>query len=111
MLVRFEAVVDRLVVKPERMLRNLELTGGLIHSQRILLELVRAGASRERGYARVQALAFEAMEGGRTFRELCLEDPELLDLLGRERLEACFDLGYHLAQVDAIFERVFGAQG
>src|SRR5213596_455350 len=62
MLVRFEQVVDRLVVRPERMLRNLELSGGLVYSQRILLELVRAGASREQGYARVQALAFQAME-------------------------------------------------
>jgi adenylosuccinate lyase len=109
-LARLTGVIDKLLVYPERMQRNLDLMGGLVHSQRVLLALTQAGASREQAYGLVQRSAMKVWESGGTLSllELLKADPEVSALLPAERLEESFDLGYHLKHVDTIFERVFG---
>ena len=110
-LARLTGVVDKLLVYPERMQRNLDLMGGLVHSQRVLLALTQAGASREDAYRLVQRNAMKVWESGGTLglMELLKADEEVTALLPADRIEASFDLGYHLRHVDAIFERVFGS--
>ena len=90
------------------MLRNLDRLGGLIHSQRVLLALTQAGVSREDAYAIVQRNAMRAWRGEGDFLALLKADKDVARALSAKELEALFDLGYHLKQVDAIFERVFG---
>ncbi|HEX8468191.1 MAG TPA: adenylosuccinate lyase [Allosphingosinicella sp.] len=109
-LARLTGVIDKLLVYPERMQRNLDLMGGLVHSQRVLLALTQAGASREQAYGLVQRSAMKVWESGGTLSllELLKADPEVSALLPAERLEESFDLGYHLKHVDTIFDRVFG---
>jgi len=109
-LARLTGVIDKLLVYPERMQRNLDLMGGLVHSQRVLLALTQAGASREEAYSLVQRSAMKVWEsdGSLSLLELLKADPEVSALLPAERLEESFDLGYHLKHVDTIFERVFG---
>jgi adenylosuccinate lyase len=110
-LARLTGVIDKLLVYPERMQRNLDRMGGLVHSQRVLLALTQAGASREQAYSLVQRSAMKVWEsdGALSLLELLKADPEVSALLAPERLEESFDLGYHLKHVDTIFERVFGA--
>jgi adenylosuccinate lyase len=109
-LARLTGVVDRLLVYPERMQRNLDRMGGLVHSQRVLLALTQAGASREQAYSLVQRSAMKVWEsdGALSLLKLLKADPEVAALLPAERLEESFDLAYHLKHVDTIFERVFG---
>jgi len=109
-LARLTGVIDKLLVYPERMQRNLDLMGGLVHSQRVLLALTQAGASREEAYALVQRSAMKVWESGGALSllDLLKADPEVAALLPAERLEESFDLAYHLKHVDTIFERVFG---
>jgi adenylosuccinate lyase len=109
-LSRLTAVVDKLVVYPERMQRNLDLMGGLVHSQRVLLALTQAGASREDSYRLVQRNAMKVWESGGTLSlmDLLKDDAEVNTLLSPEQIEASFDLAHHLKHVDAIFERAFG---
>ncbi len=109
-LSRLTGVIDKLLVYPERMQRNLDLMGGLVHSQRVLLALTQAGASREQAYSLVQRSAMKVWESGGTLSllELLKADSEVAALLPAERLEESFDIGYHLKHVDTIFERVFG---
>ncbi|MGZ8287352.1 MAG: adenylosuccinate lyase [Allosphingosinicella sp.] len=109
-LARLTGVIDKLLVYPERMQKNLDRMGGLVHSQRVLLALTQAGASREQAYALVQRSAMKVWEsdGALSLLELLKADPEVATLLPPERLEESFDLGYHLKHVDTIFERVFG---
>ncbi|AEH62462.1 adenylosuccinate lyase [Zymomonas mobilis] len=106
-LARLTNVMDKLLVYPERMQRNLDRMGGLIHSQRVLLALTQAGISREVAYRLVQRNAMKVWESDGTISllELLKADPEVT--LSDEKLEALFDLGYHLKHVDTIFERVF----
>lgn len=106
-LARLTNVMDKLLVYPERMQRNLNRMGGLIHSQRVLLALTQAGISREVAYRLVQRNAMKVWESDGTISllELLKSDPEVT--LSDEKLEALFDLGYHLNHVDTIFERVF----
>lgn len=106
-LARLTNVMDKLLVYPERMQRNLNRMGGLIHSQRVLLALTQAGISREVAYRLVQRNAMKVWESDGTISllELLKSDPEVT--LSDEKLEALFDLGYHLKHVDTIFERVF----
>jgi adenylosuccinate lyase len=99
-------VLRGLVVYPENMRRNLDLTGGLPFSQRLLLELTRNGLRREEAYALVQENALQAWEGGATFQERVLEDPRVLRILDRDAVAACFDLAFNLRNVDAVFDRV-----
>jgi len=107
-LIRLARLIDDLVVYPENMARNLDRLGGLVHSQRVLLALTQAGLSREAAYAAVQRNAMEIWRPGGNFIDLLLKDPEIAGRLGRETLEAAFDMGYHLKHVDTIFKRVFG---
>ncbi len=105
---RLNGLVRDLVVYPERMRRNLELTHGLFYSQRVLLELTQAGVSREEAYRMVQRNAMRAWEEGQGLLTKLLEDQEVVSALGEEKLRSLFNLDYHLAHVDTIFARVFG---
>ncbi|MEG3172034.1 adenylosuccinate lyase [Sphingomonas sp. ZB1N12] len=108
-LARLTGVMDKLVVYPERMLKNLNKMGGLVHSQRVLLALTQAGVSREDAYRLVQRNAMKVWDsdGALSLLELLKVDPEVT--LSDAELEDKFDLGYHLKHVDTIFARVFGA--
>ena len=108
-LVRLTGVMDKLLVYPERMQKNLDRMGGLVHSQRVLLALTQAGASREDSYRLVQRNAMKVWEsdGALSLLELLKADPEVTALLPPSELEERFDLGYHLKHVDTIFARVF----
>ena len=110
-LARLTQVIDKLLVYPERMMKNLDRMGGLVHSQRVLLALTQAGLSREESYALVQRNAMKVWEsdGALSLLELLKEDSEVTSRLSNEQLEELFDLDYHLKTVDTIFERVFGA--
>ncbi len=107
-LARLTDVIDRLLVYPERMQRNLDRMGGLVHSQRVLLALTQAGLSREDAYRIVQRNAMRVWEadGRLSLLDLLKADPEVT--LGEAELEAQFTLDHHFAHVDAIFARVFG---
>jgi adenylosuccinate lyase len=107
---RVSGVIDKLVVYPDRMRRNLDRMGGLVHSQRVLLALTQAGASREDAYRLVQQSAMKVWEsdGALSLVELLESDPEVTALLSPAQLRAEFDLDYHCKHVDTIFERVFG---
>jgi adenylosuccinate lyase len=107
-LARLTGLVDRLVVYPERMHRNLESSGGLAQSQRVLLALTRAGMSREGAYAAVQRHAMAAWHGEGGFADRLKGDPEITRWLDPQTIDGLFDLAYHLKHVDAIFHRVFG---
>jgi adenylosuccinate lyase len=109
-LARLTGVIDKLLIYPERMKANLDRMGGLVHSQRVLLALTQAGASREDSYRLVQRNAMKVWEsnGELSLLELLKADPEVASLLSVDLIEECFDLGYHLKHVDTIFERVFG---
>jgi adenylosuccinate lyase len=98
-------VVEQLVVYPERMRANLELTGGLIYSQRVLLALVDAGLDRQEAYRMVQAHAMRAWAGGPTFREALANDPTVRRVLDGG-IAALFDPAPQLVHVDAVFERL-----
>ncbi|MBJ7500152.1 MAG: adenylosuccinate lyase [Sphingopyxis sp.] len=110
-LARLTGVVDKLLVYPERMQKNLDRMGGLVHSQRVLLALTQAGASREDSYALVQRNAMKVWEsdGQLSLLELLRGDADVTAKLSADELTALFDLGYHMKHVDTIFERVFGA--
>src|SRR6476659_2094143 len=110
-LARLTQVVDKLLVYPERMQKNLDRMGGLIHSQRVLLALTQAGLSREESYALVQRNAMKVWEsdGKLSLLELLKDDLEVSQRLPAEQIEQLFNLDYHLKHVDAIFDRVFGA--
>src|SRR5215212_573230 len=110
-LARLTSVVDKLVVYPKRMARNLDRMGGLVHSQRVLLALTQAGLSREDAYAIVQRNAMKVWDsdGALSLLDLLKADPEVSQRLSADELNALFDLGYHLKHVDTIFARVFGA--
>lgn len=109
-LARLTTVVDKLVVYPERMQKNLDRMGGLVHSQRVLLALTQAGLSREDSYALVQRNAMRVWQsdGELSLLDLLKADPEVAQRLSSDQLEDLFDLGYHLKHVDTIFDRVFG---
>src|SRR3954468_25031937 len=110
-LARLTSVVDKLVVYPKRMQKNLDRMGGLIHSQRVLLALTQAGLSREDSYALVQRNAMKVWDsdGELSLLDLLKADPEVSKRLSGEQLDDLFDLGYHLKHVETIFDRVFGS--
>jgi adenylosuccinate lyase len=110
-LARLTSVIDKLVVYPERMARNLDRMGGLVHSQRVLLALTQAGLSREESYSLVQRNAMKVWEsdGELSLLDLLKADPDVSERLSGDELNALFDLGYHLKHVDTIFARVFGS--
>jgi adenylosuccinate lyase len=110
-LSRLTGVIDKLIVYPERMQKNLDRMGGLVHSQRVLLALTQAGLGREESYALVQRNAMKVWEsdGELSLLELLKADPEVSQRLSADELKVLFDLDYHLKYVDTIFARVFGA--
>ena len=101
-------MVENLVVYPERMQKNLDLLGGLVHSQRVLLALTQKGASREDAYTLVQRNAMPVWRGEGDFLTLLKADNDVKKHLSDKELEELFDLGYHFKHVDTIFKRVFG---
>jgi len=107
-LMRLAGVIDKLLVYPENMQKNLDRLGGLVHSQRVLLALTQKGVSREDSYRLVQRNAMPVWRGEGNFLELLKADKDVSAKLSAAELEALFDLGYHTKHVDTIFARVFG---
>ncbi len=109
-LARLTGVIDKLLIYPERMQKNLDRMGGLVHSQRVLLALTQAGLSRNDSYRLVQRNAMKVWEsdGALSLLELLKADPEVSAALPPAALEEKFNLDYHFGQVDRIFARVFG---
>ncbi|MBA3837707.1 MAG: adenylosuccinate lyase [Sphingomonas sp.] len=112
-LARLTGVIDKLIVYPARMQRNLERMGGLVHSQRVLLALTQAGLSREDSYRLVQRGAMKVWEsdGALSLCDLLKADPEVTAALSPAAIEEKFDLGYHFRHIDTVFARVFGPAG
>jgi len=107
-LARLAGIIDKLVVYPGNMKKNIERLGGLIHSQRVMLALTQKGAAREDAYAIVQRNAMRAWKGEGDFLALLAADKDVRKHLSAAELEQNFDLGYHFKHVDTIFRRVFG---
>jgi adenylosuccinate lyase len=109
-LARLTGVIDKLLVYPKRMEKNLNRMGGLIHSQRILLALTQAGLTRDDSYRLVQRNAMKVWEsdGGLSLLDLLKADADVSARLSNAELEGLFDLGYHFRHIDTIFTRVFG---
>jgi len=105
---RLAGVIEKLVIYPENMLKNMNKFKGLVMSQRVLLALTQAGVSREDSYRLVQRNAMKVWEKGADFLEELLADPEVRTALSEEEIREKFDLGYHTKHVDTIFKRVFG---
>jgi len=107
-LARLAGIVDKLIVYPDAMRKNLDRLGGLVHSQRVLLALTQKGVAREEAYAIVQRNAMKAWRDEGDFLALLKSDAEVRKHLSDAELLANFDLDFHFAQVDTIFQRVFG---
>jgi len=110
-LARLADVIEKLVIYPDTMMKNLDKFHGLVHSQRVLLALTQAGVSREDAYRLVQRNAMKVWEQGKDFLEELLSDKEVCKALSEEQIREKFDLGYHTKHVDTIFRRVFGEGG
>ncbi|WP_066387053.1 adenylosuccinate lyase [Helicobacter himalayensis] len=120
MLARLSNLIKKLVIYPKNMLKNLNLTGGLVFSQRILLELPKKGVSREDAYKIVQRNAMKVWrdlqegksalneKGESLYLQYLLADGELVGLIGAEAVRECFEFDYYTKSVDSIFKRVFG---
>ena len=120
MLMRLKGLIEKLVVYPKNMMKNLNLTGGLVFSHRILLELPKKGVSREDAYKIVQRNAMKVWQdlqegkaavnerGESLYLQYLLADSELVELIGEEAIKECFEYGYYTKNVDSIFKRVFG---
>jgi adenylosuccinate lyase len=106
MLSRTTNILKNMKIYPDRMLQNLELTGGLVFSEKVLLALVESGMRREDAYTIVQAHAMAAWDSPPTFKERVLNDPQIIDRLGKEKIEDCFDLESSFSYVDDIFRRL-----
>jgi adenylosuccinate lyase len=110
MLAKTTDLIDRLLVYPERMQRNLDSTGGLVFSGQLLLDLVENGVMREDAYRLVQANAMRAWREGLNFRELILNDLEIASRVAKGEIEYAFDIERQLRNVDKIMQRVFGKE-
>lgn len=108
MLARVTDVIKKLVVYPANMKRNLELTGGLVYSQRLLLLLIDKGAQRKESYEAVQRHAMVSWKGGGGLQSLVSKDPFIMKHLKVSEIKACFNPQYHLRHLDEIYRRVFG---
>jgi adenylosuccinate lyase len=108
-LARLAGVVDKLIVYPENMRKNLDRLGGLVHSQRVLLALTQKGVAREDAYRLVQRNAMKAWAGEGDLLTLLAADKDMRKHLSEAELKTNFDLDFHLARVDEIFRRVFGS--
>jgi adenylosuccinate lyase len=107
-LTRLASIVDKLVVYPANMQKNLDLLGGLVHSQRVMIALTQKGVAREEAYALVQRSAMKVWQGEGDFLAFLTADKDVRKHLSEAELKANFDLDHHLRHVDTIFERVFG---
>ena len=105
---RLAGVMERLVIYPENMLKNLDRLGGLVHSQRVMLALTQKGVGREDAYAAVQRNAMKVWRGEGRFIDFLKADPDVRPHMTDAELEALFDLDYHFKHVDTVFDRVFG---
>jgi adenylosuccinate lyase len=105
---RLAGLIDKLLVYPENMQKNLDRLGGLVHSQRLLIALTQKGASREDAYKFVQRNAMPVWRGEGDFQTLLKQDADVKKYLTDTEIEEQFDLGYHFKHVDTIFKRVFG---
>ena len=107
---RLTGVIDKLLIYPERMQKNLDRMGGLVHSQRVLLALTQAGISREDSYRIVQRNAMKVWEsdGAESLMELLKADPDVAAKMTASEIEDRFNLDYHFKHIDTIFDRVFG---
>jgi adenylosuccinate lyase len=108
MLAKVTDLIKRLVIYPDRMRRNLELTGGLVYSQRLLLALVEKGAQRKESYEAVQRNAMASWRGGGELQELAGKDPFISQHLTKSEIAACFNPKYYLRHLNQIYRRVFG---
>ena len=108
-LARLTGVIEKLVVYPENMMKNLDRLGGLVHSQRVMLALTQKGVSREDAYRLVQRNAMPVWRGEGDFLTLLKADKDVTAAMTHAEIEEKFDLGYHLKHVDTIFKRVFGS--
>jgi len=106
LLNKFTDIIHKLAVHPERMMENIELSKGVIFSQRVLLELIKKGLTRLEAYNIVQRSAMTARESGEHFRDVLLRNGRVRGLLTEEEIEDCFDIQYHLKHVDRIFRKV-----
>jgi adenylosuccinate lyase len=111
LLTRLAGIVDKLLVYPKAMRKNLDQFGGLVHSQRVLIALTQKGVAREDAYRLVQRNAMKVWQSGGDFLALLQADKQVRKHLSDAELKENFDLGYHLKHVDTIFERVFGTKG
>jgi len=100
-------VIDNLVIYPDNMLKNMNKFKGLVMSQRVLLALTQAGASREEAYKLVQRNAMKVWEDNKDFQDELLSDKDVRHFLSEEDIREKFDLAYHTKSVDTIFKRVF----
>jgi adenylosuccinate lyase len=105
---RLAGLIDKLLIYPVNMMKNLDRLGGLIHSQRLLIALTQKGASREDAYKLVQRNAMPVWRGEGDFQTLLKADPEVTSYLSDAEISEQFDLDYHFKHVDTIFKRVFG---
>ena len=109
-LTRLAGIIDKLIVYPENMQKNLDRLGGLVHSQRILIALTQAGVAREDAYRLVQRNAMRVWRGEGDFLTFLKADKDVRKHLSEAELKANFDLGHHFKHVDTIFKRVFGGK-
>ncbi|MFY9841025.1 MAG: adenylosuccinate lyase [Xanthobacteraceae bacterium] len=107
-LARLTGIIDKLIVYPKNMQKNLDLLGGLVHSQRVLLALTQKGVAREDAYRLVQRNAMKAWAGDSDLLALLKADKDVRKHLSEAELEDNFNLDFHFAHVDTIFRRVFG---
>lgn len=107
-LVRLAGLIEKLLIYPENMAKNLDRLGGLVHSQRLLIALTQKGASREDAYKLVQRNAMPVWRGEGDFKTLLKQDADVKKYLSDAEIDEQFDLGYHLKHVGTIFKRVFG---
>jgi len=106
---RFRGMMEKLVVYPGRMMRNLRSTNGLLFSQRVLLALAAKGFSREKAYEVVQACAMKCWKTGKPLRGLLWRDRDVRAALTKKEFDELFDIGYYVKNIDGIIDRVFGA--
>jgi adenylosuccinate lyase len=107
-LMRLAGLIEKLLIYPENMMKNLDRLGGLVHSQRLLIALTQKGASREDSYKLVQRNAMPVWRGEGDFKTLLKQDADVKKYLSDAEIDEQFDLAYHLKHVDTIFRRVFG---
>ncbi len=108
MLNRLTQLIENLVIYPQNMLTNMQLTRGLVFSEGVMLKLVQKGLTREEAYSLYKKAAFQSQQEQKDFEKILLQDRQILKYLGQEEIKECFNLNHLYRHVEAIFERVFG---